>query len=263
MDDFQDLVRLIEQRPEWRAELRRLVLTEELLELPALVRQLVEAQARTEERLDALAGQVQQLAEAQARTEQNLASLTARMDQLAARMDELAARMDELAARMDQLVEAQMRTQRELANLAGDVRGFRLEWRYRERASAYFGPLLRGLRVHAPSAVVDEYEDRLPRDGIPELLRADLVVQGQPRRYPERGQIWLVVEVSATVDSHDLERALLRARMLREAGLKVLPVVAGEHATQTAVDGARAERAVLLQDGRVAGWDEAIEAWAT
>lgn len=249
VDDFQDLVRLIEQRPEWRAELRRLVLSEELLELPALVRQLVEAQARTEERLDALAGQVQQLAEAQARTEQNLASLTARVDQL--------------AARMDQLTEAQMRTQRELANLAGDVRGFRLEWRYRERASAYFGLLLRGLRVYAPSVVVDEYEDRLPRDGIPELLRADLVVQGQPRRYPERGQVWLVVEVSATVDSHDLERALLRARMLREAGLKVLPVVAGDHATQTTVDQARKERAVLLQDGRVAGWEEALEAWAT
>ena len=34
MDDFHDLIRLIETRPEWRAELRRLVLTEELLAAP-------------------------------------------------------------------------------------------------------------------------------------------------------------------------------------------------------------------------------------
>ena len=34
MDDFHDLIRLIETRPEWRAELRRLVLTEELLAVP-------------------------------------------------------------------------------------------------------------------------------------------------------------------------------------------------------------------------------------
>jgi hypothetical protein len=40
VDDLQDLLRLLEQHPEWRAELRRYVLTEELLELPALVRQL-------------------------------------------------------------------------------------------------------------------------------------------------------------------------------------------------------------------------------
>lgn len=44
VQDFHDLVRLVEQYPEWRAELRRLVLTEELLSLPALVRELAEAQ---------------------------------------------------------------------------------------------------------------------------------------------------------------------------------------------------------------------------
>ena len=42
VDDFQDLVSLLEQRPEWRGELRRLVLTEELLGLPAIVAGLAE-----------------------------------------------------------------------------------------------------------------------------------------------------------------------------------------------------------------------------
>ena len=45
---FQDLVRLLEQGPEWRTELRRLVLTEELLGLPALVGELAEVLRWTE-----------------------------------------------------------------------------------------------------------------------------------------------------------------------------------------------------------------------
>ena len=38
--EFHDLVRLVTERPEWRAELRRLVLTEELLALPDQVARL-------------------------------------------------------------------------------------------------------------------------------------------------------------------------------------------------------------------------------
>jgi hypothetical protein len=36
-DEFHDLIRLIEAHPEWRAELRRLVLTDESLALPQQV----------------------------------------------------------------------------------------------------------------------------------------------------------------------------------------------------------------------------------
>ena len=48
IEDFGDLVKLLGQHPEWQAELRRHVLSEELLELPALVRQLAEAQGTRE-----------------------------------------------------------------------------------------------------------------------------------------------------------------------------------------------------------------------
>src|SRR5712691_5088613 len=55
VEDFQDLLRLLEQRPEWRAELRRYVLSDDVVELPSLVRGLAEAQARTEQRVAELA----------------------------------------------------------------------------------------------------------------------------------------------------------------------------------------------------------------
>ena len=44
--DFQDLVRLLREHPDWREELRALLLTQEILTLPVLVRQLAEGQER-------------------------------------------------------------------------------------------------------------------------------------------------------------------------------------------------------------------------
>ena len=68
VQDFHDLIGILEQHPEWRTELRRLVLTEELLSLPQIVHDLAEAQRRTEQR-------VEELAEAQRRTEQRIEEL--------------------------------------------------------------------------------------------------------------------------------------------------------------------------------------------
>ncbi|MCS6963428.1 MAG: hypothetical protein NZM16_05230, partial [Thermoflexus sp.] len=85
--DFSDLLRLLREHQEWREQLRALILTEELLRLPAEFRafrdeifeafrretearfqMLAEAQRRTEER-------VEQLAEAQRRTEERVEQL--------------------------------------------------------------------------------------------------------------------------------------------------------------------------------------------
>jgi ferritin-like metal-binding protein YciE len=77
--DFRDLVELLEQHPEWRAELRRLVLTEELLALPQVVRELVEAQQRTEQRLE----QTEQRLERLETTVQALADAMLRLTQQA------------------------------------------------------------------------------------------------------------------------------------------------------------------------------------
>lgn len=76
IEDFHDLVRLLEQQGEWRAALRQQMLGSELLALPDLMRHLAEAQTRTESR-------VAELAEAQARTEGALLTLADRMDSLA------------------------------------------------------------------------------------------------------------------------------------------------------------------------------------
>lgn len=75
VQDYHDLVRLLAEHPEWQVELRRLLIAEDMQALPGIVRDLAEAQRRTEERLTRLEETVAALAEAQRRTEAQVAAL--------------------------------------------------------------------------------------------------------------------------------------------------------------------------------------------
>lgn len=115
--DFRDLLNLLEQHPEWRAELRRTLLSEEMLTLPELVReiaqevrqqavhlsQLTQRVDRLTFRVDELTLRLTQLTERVDQIASELMQLTARVDQLTHRVDQLTARVDELTQRLDDL----------------------------------------------------------------------------------------------------------------------------------------------------------------
>src|SRR5438045_1113947 len=138
MQDFHDLLRLLEAHPEWRADLRRYVLSDEFLELPAIVRGLAAAQARTDEQLGALAIKVGELAAAQQRTESRVEQLAQAQRDTSVQVRELAEQVARTSTQLDALIQAQTRTEQRLTDLAAEFRGDRLERRYRDHAAAYF-----------------------------------------------------------------------------------------------------------------------------
>ena len=75
VEEFQDLIRLLQERPEWRADLRRLVLTYELLALPELIRELMQAQQRTSIRIERLEEALIALTEGQQRTKARMGQM--------------------------------------------------------------------------------------------------------------------------------------------------------------------------------------------
>jgi hypothetical protein len=277
VDDFQDLLRLLGQHPEWRDELRRHVLTDELLELPAIVRRLAEAQERTEQQLASLAEQVDQLAVAQARTDQQLASLGARVDQLTARIDQLAEAQTRTERRLAELAEAQARTETQLGVLTdrvgsladrlqvltdrvGTLDGEVLELRYARQAPAYFSRLARRLRVLEPAALVDLLdqaveEGRLAEAARTDLMLADLVLSG--RRREDGAEVYLLAEVSAGVGPDDVRRAADRATVLATLGRPVVAVVAGRWITPEAAELAGPRGVWQVTNGKASQPDEA------
>jgi len=249
--DFPDLLLLLEEHPEWRAELRRHVLTDELLELPALVRQLAEAQARTEERLAGLTARVEALVEAQARTEQRLVALAEAQARTEQRLVALAEAQTGTERRLAELVLLQNRMATELDELRGEA----LELRYRAKAGSYFSRLARRLRVLDPGALADQLDDAVlagqledaERDAI---LEADIVLTGKRRQ--DQADVYIVVEVSTTIDPHDAERAADRAALLERLGRPVIPAVAGAALTAEGARRARERGVWQFLDGHMA-----------
>lgn len=249
VQSFHDLVRLLEAQPEWRAELRRLVLTEDLLTLPDLVRELVEAQRRSEERLAALEtrtaavedrmaaveSRMVALVEAQGRAEEQLADLAKAQRQTQESLDALIRRSDRIESRLD------------------EMRGDFLELRYRNRFGAYFGRILRRVRLVSPEELDDILEEgqasgALDEDTASDVRLADLIVRG--RRKTHGQETHLVVEVSVGVGHSDVERAVRRASLLNRVRPAV-PAIAGEWISNEAGEHARQTGVWQVLDGRI------------
>jgi hypothetical protein len=219
---------------------------------------LAEAQRRTEVR-------VGELAEAQRRTEEHLSRMEERLSQVEERLSRLEATVQNLAEQMSALIEqvrALTEAQQRTTNTVSGLKGLVLELTYRNRAGAYFGPLLRRLQVVEPHTLEDTLEASLSPGEFRDVLRLDLLVSGRPRHRPEAPELWLAMEVSAVVDRNDVDRAERRAKLLHQAGYQALPVVAGEQVTLGGERSARDQKVVLVQDGQISFWDEAMEAWA-
>lgn len=242
VDDFQDLLRLLEQRPEWRAELRRHILPDELLELPAVIRQLAKAQSRTDQQLAILTTRVEQLA---ARVDQ----LAVHLEQLAARVDQLAARIDRLADTQEALAERFDQHERRNAIDFQIIKNDQLTRRLADRPGL-FREVIDNPRALTPAEAdrwLNELVDReqLNRAEYRQLLWADLLVRGE--REGQTG--YLVVEVSWTVGLRDVDRAQRRASLLRRIGIPTWPAVVGHRVSDRARDRLQQEPVVHVIPG--------------
>ncbi len=72
---FQDVLRILRQRPEWLEELRRLILTEELLRLPQRFEQMEKRFGRMEKRVDKMERDIEVLKQDVAVLKQDVAAL--------------------------------------------------------------------------------------------------------------------------------------------------------------------------------------------
>ena len=114
VQDFEDLLRLLDERPEWQAALRQRVLTGELLEVPRLMRETAESQARTQQVLEAFGRRLDQ-------REQQIDELAQLMKQLALRVDEIARQLEQLTRRVDALAQRVEEIAEQLAQLTRRV----------------------------------------------------------------------------------------------------------------------------------------------
>lgn len=218
-DDFHSLVRIIETHPEWRADLRRLLLSEELLLLPG---QFAQFRAQTEAQFQELRSAITHLVEAQQRTEAQIATLV------------------EVGQKLETDV--------------GTLKGWSLEYEYRSKALAYFSRVITRPHVldsdELATLIYNAADAGVLTDAhAHEISLVDIVIRGKRGRGGP--DVYLVVEVSRGVGEQDVDRAVQRAALLEQLGTPVIPVVAGRWVTPDAARFARASRAWQLRNGSV------------
>jgi myosin heavy subunit len=124
--DFNELKEIVRDlaQAQNRTEQRMEELAQAQSRTEQRMEELAQAQNRTEQRVEELAQaqsrteqRVEELAQAQSRTEQRMDSLTLRMEELAQAQSRTEQRMDSLTLRMEELAQAQSRTEQRMDSL--------------------------------------------------------------------------------------------------------------------------------------------------
>ena len=259
--DFHDLIELLEKEPAWRADIRRLVLSEEILSLPQVMWDLAQNVEKLSGSVDARFNQVdtkiQDLSESvdvrfnQVDTKiQDLSeSVDARFNQVDERFNQVDERFNQVDARFNQVderfnqvderfsqVDARFnRVDRDIHALktdVGDLKGSNLESNVRERPFVYLGRFALRLKTVSDAELAILLEDAVERDLITEEEAEDAKLLDAVARGRRRGAatpLYLAVEVLSVVDQHDLARAVRRAVIVEKAsGIPTQPIVVGK-----------------------------------
>lgn len=223
--DFHDLVEIMETQPVWRAEMRRLVLSDDILKLPQeirelsqVVREFADASRRHDERLMQLETEIAEVNKRNearfARVETDIAEIKGDVSVL---KDDVAVLKDDVAALK--------------VDVAG-MKGENLERRVREHTFVFLSRFARRVKLVSESdfgRLIEDAveEERLRAEEAEDLKWLDIVALGQDRE--QRTELYLACEVSSSVSEYDLARAVSRAALLQKAtGVKTMPVILGK-----------------------------------
>ena len=244
MNSFEDILRAMEQDPALRDAMRRHILTDELLQLPARV-------SRLEELVADIAGKLAELTAVFARYMENTDLILTALNERQARLEADVTGLKEGQARLEadvtglkegqaRLEAGQTRMSGQLSNLIGsdyERKAARLaSRRLRQQLGVSQAEILRAITV--PDRMdLTHLLDRAVESGAvsaeeaEDLELTDLALRGTRE---DGTTVHVVIEVSITVQDEDVRRAARRAAVLKRAvSGAALPVVIGESVSRS------------------------------
>ena len=248
-----DLVRILQEHPEWRERIREVLLTEEERQTPDRLRQMQDVLERLVESHQQAIARLDRLEESHQNLWESHRESVARLDRLEESLQKLWESHQKLVQEVAELREAVAELTSWLKRLTDEVgkwRGYTLEIRFHQRAPAILGYYVRRPRVVDLGILMDdlresgqEFTEEQWRDiaGIDTLVSAKHPRTGEP--------IHVAIEVSWMIFLEDVQHISRCARQLTERGVKTLPVVAGEGIAPDARDLALQEKVLVLLDG--------------
>ena len=234
INTFQDILDALERDPALRDALRRYLLTEEILALPAQVKALTDA-------VEALVTETKDLRAGQEQLRADVGELKAGQEQLRADVGELRTGQEQLRADVGELRAGQEQLRTDVGRMGGDVSRL-LGTNYEGKATVAAPRMTRRiLGLTNPTVVgrgwanisalpLPEADQAAERGDITwgeadDLTRADVIVSATDQ---DGAQQYVLVEISITVQERDRIRAQRRAALLEKAtGVTTIPAVIG------------------------------------
>lgn len=227
INTMQDISRALREHPEWREELRRELLTNELLELPQRFAEYAVATDtrldnidrrldNMDQRLDDIDRRLDALTESVAELTRHAAEIDRLLESLAESVTELSERMKEVNRRLDHIEAQQRINNRQL----GDFKGIFMERAARDDAAIIASDMGLRERRTLPRREIIELVDAavrsgiaggIPRNHLRQFRRADIIMEASDAR----GEAcYIAVEISYTADERDTDRAIRNAGFL-------------------------------------------------
>ncbi len=210
-----DIYRALKAHPQWALELRRVLLSADLLELPARFEEFAKEVKEQFKKIDERFEQVDK-----------------RFEQVDKRFEQVDKRFEQVEERLDRLEKDVEELKRDVAQLkidVADLKGDNFERKVRERAHAYFGRFFLKVKV-IPGETWLEVLDEAVSQGIitweERNYALDLDVLIRCRKKEEPRELLLAVEASVSAYEKDAERALKRAEIFSKVfQMETIPVV--------------------------------------
>ena len=227
INTFQDILDAMERDPALVDALRRHILTDDLLELPAQVKALTETVAALAETVKVLSDTVEVLSDT--------------VEVLAKDVEAIKADLSSLTDKVNSLADSQEAMRRDLDRVGGHVSNLmgtdyestvaryadRLARRHLRLISPAVAARARGPNATLPLPVGDQAAEagRISWDEADDLALSDVIVAA----LTEAGEdVFVIAEISMTVQDKDRENATRRADILQRAtGTPTIPVTIG------------------------------------
>ncbi|GBD20087.1 hypothetical protein HRbin28_00526 [bacterium HR28] len=223
--------------------------SEAMRQVGSLFRDMANAQARVNDALIALSTQLERMTEVDDATKQAIKELIDRFQQAVPQLDQLAGQLSGFGVLLRQLVREQERL---------ILSAFRQD--LERRLPTLFCRYLASLRWGVPGVFYEELAARLPESAVDFWLAADLVVAGALRQAHAPAWLWIMVFVTPEADEALFARASATAMVLGDVLGTVLPAIAVLRPGD-AVGMALSQGILLIADGVLHGWEQAIARW--
>jgi cell division protein FtsB len=196
---FADIIRALREHPEWLEELRKIILTTELIELPKKFEEMLVRMEKLEKKVDKIEKDVEIL----------------KQDVSVLKQDVEILKQDVAVLKQDVAILKQ-----DVSYLKGEFgrfKGKEFERTIRERYYAYFGRILRKSKLIPFEEIIPlletaEEEKIITEDQKVSALQLDLLIKGEIKKVKK--EVYLAIEVSYSLQEDDIERAIERAGIL-------------------------------------------------